>query len=389
MSMEFTRSEVAEYYRARVPGLKQRGEEWRGACPLHDGKRDSFAVEPETGRWYCHSECDRGGSVFDLEMELSGMSFPEAKEAVERTVGRISGSVGASSRIVTQYAYGDEEGRLLYEVVRLEPKSFRLRRPGGPGGWTWNVDGVRRVPYRLRELADPKTKLVYVVEGEKDVDTLAGIGITATCNAGGAGKWGDEDSKHLVGKEVVVVPDADDPGRRHALKVAGSLMTVVDRLKVVELPDLQEKQDVSDWLAAGHSKEELLSIVAASPSVDAAALRGLEQRWFPSTDEVQQNRRVVTDLSQLPSVWVLESNLEWLVEDLIAARSVTLITAESGTGKTWFAYWLAAAIARGLPILGREVGQRPVLYLDAENPLSVVKQRLSEMGVGETPELKI
>ena len=45
MSMEFTRSEVAEYYRARVPGLKQRGEEWRGACPLHDGKRHSFAGE--------------------------------------------------------------------------------------------------------------------------------------------------------------------------------------------------------------------------------------------------------------------------------------------------------------------------------------------------------
>ena len=188
MSMEFTRPEVAEYYRARVRDLKQRGEKWRGPCPIHDGKRDSFAVESESGRSYCHSECGRGGSVFDLEIELSGVSFPEAREAVERAVGRISGSVGASPRIVTRYPYRDEEGQLLYEVVRLEPKDFRLRRPGGPEGWTWNVNGVRRVLYKLPELADPKTKLIYVVEGEKDVDSLAGIGITATCNPGGAGK---------------------------------------------------------------------------------------------------------------------------------------------------------------------------------------------------------
>ncbi|HZW91607.1 MAG TPA: AAA family ATPase, partial [Candidatus Eremiobacteraceae bacterium] len=96
----------------------------------------------------------------------------------------------------------------------------------------------------------------------------------------------------------------------------------------------------------------------------------------PPTEVFADSAALITDLSQIPSVWNLESSVEWCVEDMIAKGSVTLISAESGTGKTWLAYYIAGRVAHGTPILGRQVKQSKVLYLDGENPLYLVKQRL-------------
>ena len=146
------------------------------------------------------------------------------------------GSNGAGQRIVDTYDYVDEARELLYQVCRTDPKGFFQRRPDGAGGWINNLNGTRRVLYRLPELlaagpADP----VFVVEGEKDVDRLRGLGLVATCNAAGAGKWRPEYAEALRGRRVVVLPDADDPGRAHAEAVAHSLHGVAASVKVVEL----------------------------------------------------------------------------------------------------------------------------------------------------------
>jgi hypothetical protein len=78
-AITFTSGEASSYYAARVPHLKQRrAAEWRGACPVHHGKNDSFAVDPATGRWFCHSTCGRGGDILELEEALSGGDFPMA-----------------------------------------------------------------------------------------------------------------------------------------------------------------------------------------------------------------------------------------------------------------------------------------------------------------------
>lgn len=87
--IEFTRAEVSAYYEARVPHLKQRGPQWRGACPIHHGKNSNFAVDAATGRWFCHSKCERGGDILDLEKELEGGDFPTRKAEVFRLVGRV------------------------------------------------------------------------------------------------------------------------------------------------------------------------------------------------------------------------------------------------------------------------------------------------------------
>jgi len=93
--------------------------------------------------------------------------------------------------------------------VRYDPKGFRQRRPDDKGGWIWNLEGVKLVPYRLPQWnAKP---VVYLVEGEKDVDALWRLGLPATCNPMGGGKWRDQYNPHLKGKRVVILPDNDPP----------------------------------------------------------------------------------------------------------------------------------------------------------------------------------
>src|SRR6185503_6835231 len=134
-----TPSEIAHYFRIRAPNIKQSGKEWRGACPIHNGKRPSFAVNPATGESFCHSECNRGWNVFSLEEALSETdSKTAAKEIFELVRPKAKGqNNGATTcgRISNTYQYTDAAGNLLFEVVRYEPKNFRQRRPDGRGGW--------------------------------------------------------------------------------------------------------------------------------------------------------------------------------------------------------------------------------------------------------------
>jgi RecA-family ATPase len=91
-------------------------------------------------------------------------------------------------------------------------------------------------------------------------------------------------------------------------------------------------------------------------------------------------------VSDLPSVWTMESRVEWLIEGIIPRGSVILISAESGTGKTWLAYAIAGAVSHGINFTGRTVQQAPVLYLDGENPVFVVRRNLDDLGLVESPE---
>jgi hypothetical protein len=97
----------------------------------------------------------------------------------------------------------------------------------------------------------------------------------------------------------------------------------------------------------------------------------------------------ITDIAQLPSIWRLDGKIEWLIDELIPLGGITLIAAESGAGKTYLAYAIAGAVSRGVPFAGCAVQQRPVIYLDGENPLCVVKERLLQLGIPETANLHI
>lgn len=288
----FTRGEISAYYAARAPDVRQtQAGEWRGPCPIHQGKRDSFAVKAATGQWCCHSACGRGGDICDLEMALTGADFKTAKAAIFDIVGRadpLRGSRASRSRVTAIYDYTDEAGHVLFQSVRMEPKGFRQRKPDGKDGWVWNLKGVRLVLYRLRDLSERTTEAVFICEGEKDVHSLESLGLLATCNPMGAGKWRPEYSETVRGRSVVLLPDNDPPtdedgkphykGQRHAASVAADLLRVGCEVRIVDVP---EHKDVSDWLGAGGTLEELQGLTSIQPVLTHDALTAWRARWEP------------------------------------------------------------------------------------------------------------
>jgi hypothetical protein len=238
-----------------LQGVRQTANGWDARCPAHDDSRPSLGIAVGTdGRilLHCRSQgCSAKQIMGALRLGLVDLYPPREN---------------GSRRIVAEYPYRDEAGQLLYEVVRFDPKDFRQRQPNGRGGWTWSTKGVRRVPYRLPELlASDPAETVFVVEGEKDVHALARIGLTATTNAQGAGKWHTLDrptvTKAFGGRHVVILPDNDGAGLDHADEVARSLRRTAASVKVVELPGVPGKGDVSDWLTMpGNDKPALLRL---------------------------------------------------------------------------------------------------------------------------------
>lgn len=210
---------------------------------------------------------------------------------------------GTVAKIVATYDYTDPDGKVLYQAVRYEPKTFKQRRPNGNGGWIGNLNGVFKVPYQVPDLvAAPEGATVFIVEGEKDVDNLRALGMVATCNAMGAGKWEPQFGAWLIDKHVVILPDNDQAGQDHANKVARLLMENgrITSIKVVDLPDLPEKGDVSDWLADGGTVESLNILVAATPIWrDPDLPPELEPRTLDQVHEVFQRWLYMPDTGAL------------------------------------------------------------------------------------------
>ncbi len=201
-------------------------------------------------------------------------------------------SVSHSREPTSTYDYCDESGDLLFQVVRQSPKGFFQRRPDGRGGWINNVQNVRIVPYRFNDLAANPEATVWIVEGEKDADRLAGLGLIATTNPMGAGTWRPELNEALTGRDVVIIPDNDEPGRRHAQQVATSLHGVTARIRVLDLPGLPEKGDVSDWLDAGHGVSELEQLRDACCDFESGSAEPSETTESQRPRDTQADRLV-------------------------------------------------------------------------------------------------
>lgn len=230
-----------------------RGEYWP-LCPFpeHGGDHEIGSFHVSKRGYTCHA-CGAKGGLHKLAKHLGVNGYK----------GQAAGRLG---EVVATYDYKNSAGRLVFQVLRYRPKDFRQRRPDGAGGWIWNLDGVQRVLYRLPELlaADPAT-IAFVVEGEKDADRLHSLGLLATTNAQGAGKWRPAYAEALRGRPVVILPDNDAPGEAHAQDVARSLFGVAASVKAVNLPGLPAKGDVSDWLQDGHTVAELQDLCKAAP----------------------------------------------------------------------------------------------------------------------------
>jgi len=217
-------------------------------CPAHDDNNPSLSIAEGDGKAlvHCHAGCSQDAVVDALK--AAGV-WPEPEERDQ------------NRGVEAIYDYTDEDGKLLYQIVRKRGKKFLQRYPDGVGGWIWRKH-PRQVLYHLPEVLE--APIVFVVEGERDVDTLRRHGFVATTNAGGAeAKWLPEFSEFLRGRDIILIPDNDQPGWERVRRIARALIGIAARIRIYDdIP--AEFKDVSDWFAAGHSETELIATLEGS-----------------------------------------------------------------------------------------------------------------------------
>jgi hypothetical protein len=329
--------------------------QWSALCPAHDDTNASLSITLKNAHkllLHCHAGCSP-----ESVLAAVGLVWKDILPPREQNPERV---------IVETYPYRNETGELLFEVVRFAPKDFRQRRPDGSSGWLWNLNGARRVLYRLPELcdADPEAS-VLVVEGEKDVDRLRSLGYVATCNPGGAGKWQDGYSEALRGHSVIVIPDADNPGRAHAQGVAKALVGVAASVAVLELPDAK---DVSAFFDRGGSSEQLDRLLA-----DA-------KEWKPTQSESDSTPPLAMSFAEFMAEQDAHAQ-ESLLGDalLVPGGGYLVLSGDTGVGKTIVLANLAFALAaKWTNFLGFKLPGRPVrvLFLQAEGSRAAWRKRL-------------
>lgn len=322
---------------------------YQALCPYHDDHRQSLSLN-EVG-FVCFA-CGVKGNLQKLAIKL-GIPIDQHER-----------------KILATYDYLDETGKLLYQVVRCSPKNFLQRRPDPSGnGWIWNLQGVDPVPYRLPELLNaPLDSWIFIPEGEKDCDNLAKLGFVATTNSGGAGKWKKEFSKYFQGRKVCILPDNDGPGMRHAEEVALSLQGTASIIKILYLPNLPEKGDISDWLEKGGTRGQLLKLTEdALPWNPPKGKPGNEPKIFSAKDLQAEEIKPIT----------------WIIPGLLP-DGITVFAGRGKIGKSWLALGLGIAVATGGYMFGKiKVEKRRCLYLALEDGKRRLKNRLETLLKGE------
>lgn len=332
-----------EEFVAKFDRTTPRGKGVMAKCPAHDDGKASLSIAPANDGGVlltCHAGCLTQDIVGALGLTLKDL-FAKPQEGAGRrfrgptaqTPPRTQTPVKTSPRpqgaaeIEATYSYTDAIGREVYQAVRLKPKDFRQRHRVN-GEWDWTMNNVERVLYRLPEVL--KAETVWVVEGEKDCDNLAKLGICATTNVGGAKKWMDGYNESLKGRQVVICGDNDKVGQEHVEMVFES---VANKAKVVRIVKLPGVKDVSDFIDAFKEPEkardallELAQLAAphyGGVKLPIYSMREIEPHYAKMVTEAQT---VSLDLGRwLPSFGKLRR---------ITPGNVVLIVGDTGFGKT-------------------------------------------------------
>jgi hypothetical protein len=348
-------SNYKSFYDKYLPTIKNiGGEEYQALCPFHDDTKPSFSFNNANGRYYCHG-CNKKGNIFHFYGKINSL---DTSRNFKKILYGICDDFGIShepvkSKIVKYYDYQDETGKMLFQVCRKEPKAFSQRRPDGKGGWTWDLKGVQRVLYQLPAVIAASE--VVIVEGEKDADNLTELGFTTTTCPMGAKKWRDEYNESLKGKDVVLIPDNDNEGREHMARVGASLNGYAKSLKLLQLPNLPSKGDVSDFIQTidnpEDTAEQLAILIEKAPPYTPLKKLTIED--------------VILDVAEFSRIEIPERSeylFPWLKED-----SINLISGWRGCGKTWFALSILDAVTGGKNCGPWECKKSvPGLFLDGE-----------------------
>lgn len=333
----------------RLEGVRPSGGQFIARCPAHEDRKASLTVKagqehPVT--LFCHAGCSTEDVLTALGLTWADVSAPR----VSPVTTEVWTPAGAA---VAVYDYRDETGGLLYQALRTRDKQFLQRRPDptAKSGWAWSLGNTRRVLYRLPEIiqAVKDGKEIWCVEGEKDVNNLVALGVEATCNSGGAGKFLAEFAGLFRDATVTIVADADDPGRKHAIGVKELLADVAARVRIVEAA---VGKDISDHLAAGKD----LSEVCVSDSGETGRAELAVDLW----EFIREG----------------DEPYDWVVEGLIERGDRIILTGHEGGGKSVLIRQMAVTIAAGIhPFNFNHIEPRKVLVIDLENSTRQSRRR--------------
>lgn len=326
----------------------KRGHTVMAKCPAHDDGTASLSVGPGTEQpviFKCHAQCDSADIIAS-----SGMTWEEVCRPIDTS--SVDGEWTPRGTASHVYNYTDEEGTLLYQALRVPmpggKKTFSQRQPKPGGGWTWNLQGARRVLYRLPQIIEAVNSghEIWFFEGEKDADRAVADGKAGTTSPMGAGKWHTEYGVPLSGARVSIVADNDETGRKHAREVAEDLVANHEcEVRILETP-LANAKDYSDHRNYGGTDDMLVMTWTSIPA--PVISYGLGIQTFLDT-EFDGGREIIPHM--------------------MAEANIAVIVGAEGHGKSLLMRQMAIQCAAGLvPFTMERMEPLRGMYIDAENP---------------------
>lgn len=336
--------------------LTRKHDTIQAQCPHHPDRQPSLSISRGHRRevvLHCFAGCDSGDILRDLRLTWADLEPTKPNNDSNTT-----------------YIYHDEHGTALYRVVRTPDKRFYQQRYQD-GQWLSGLGDIPRTLYQLPLIKQAITngQPIYIVEGEKDADRLTRMGLAATTNSGGAGRFTAAMAHHLTGADVHIIADQDAPGHAHAYTVAALLEGTANKTTIWHPT---RGKDISDHLNSGGTLDDLEPDILQPQQPD------------DDTDPFH-----IIDWTEF---WTKDHNAEqWLAYPLIPANRLTAIYAPAKAGKSTITLAIAAAAATGRPILGQWKPPQPVpiLYCDYEMTEADLYERLVELGYTKDDDLSL
>lgn len=413
-----------EEFLSRLVGVKSSSSGWEARCPCRDDdKNPSLSVaEDANGTVLVH--CHRGNGC-GVEKICSSVGlkpsdlYPVKIEKKERPQEK------EKLTLVKEYDYLDEHGTLLFQKLRYVnqwgAKTFRQRKPSENGDWVYSLGDTPKILYNLPYIIQAKEADVpiWLVEGEKDADTLMDMGIVATTAPGGAGKWLDINTQSLAGATVEIVADNDSVGKAHAIHVCEQLRKAGCNATIFISP---YAKDVTDHIQAGYSLDELEYF---EPSEFVEEIQEVEQEIEQEKDkgqEILDRLSKILDNGELNTLQKIvkastiissfstdkapdpgrlvewqeflaetdDDTYEWIIPGLLEKSERVIVVAAEGVGKTMLARQVAICSMWGIhPFTYQPMDQVRTLTIDLENPERIIRRTSRAIGAAAANRAKM
>jgi hypothetical protein len=405
-----------EEFLSRLVGVKSSSSGWEARCPCRDDdKNPSLSVaEDANGTVLVH--CHRGNGC-GVEKICSSVGLKPSDLYPVKIEKKLT--------LVKEYDYLDEHGTLLFQKLRYVnqwgAKTFRQRKPSENGDWVYSLGDTPKILYNLPYIIQAKEADVpiWLVEGEKDADTLMDMGIVATTAPGGAGKWLDINTQSLAGATVEIVADNDSVGKAHAIHVCEQLRKAGCNATIFISP---YAKDVTDHIQAGHSLDELEYF---EPSEFVEEIQEVEQEIEQEKDkgqEILDRLSKILDNGELNTLQKIvkastiissfstdkapdpgrlvewqeflaetdDDTYEWIIPGLLEKSERVIVVAAEGVGKTMLARQVAICSMWGIhPFTYQPMDQVRTLTIDLENPERIIRRTSRAIGAAAANRAKM